>query len=147
MRNKPIPMLLAAAAGALMAVQGTLNSLLSKTIGLPRATFVVHLSGTAVAALLLLIPWRSEGSFARLGEAPWYAFLGGPIGVAIVFFVAAGIRRVGAGLATTSIIVAQLLTAYLIDHCGLFGVERLPFGALKALGIALMAAGGWLLLR
>lgn len=140
-------MLLAAAAGALMAVQGTLNSLLSKAIGLPRTTFVVHALGTAVAALLLLAPWRSGGSFARLGETPWYALLGGPIGVAIVFAVAASIRRVGAGVATTSIIVAQLLTAYSIDHFGLFGLERLPFGPLKAAGIGLMTVGGWLLLR
>lgn len=147
MSFKPWPLFLAALAGALMAVQGTINSLFSKTVGLPRTTLAVQLTGSVAAALLLLIPWRDGGSFAHLSRVPWYAWLGGPLGVAIVFAVAAGIRRVGAGVATTAIIVAQLLTAYLIDHFGLFGVEKLPFGVWKAVGIGLMAAGGWLLLR
>ena len=147
MRIKPVPLLFAAAGGALMAVQGVLNSLLGKIIGLPRTTFLVHLLGTAAASLLLLIPWGTSGSFVQLRQAPWYALLGGPIGVGIVFFVTASIGKVGAGLATTSIIIAQLLTAYSIDYFGLFGVTQLPFTFLKALGIALIAAGGWLLLR
>lgn len=145
--EKIFPLLLAAAAGMFMAVQGTLNSRLGKVIGLPRTTLLVQILGGIAAALLLLYPWRRGGSFARLGQAPWYTLMGGPLGVAIVFLVAAGITKVGAGLATTSIIVAQLLTAYLIDHYGLFGVDRLPFCLWKAVGIALIAAGGWLLLR
>jgi transporter family-2 protein len=130
-----------------MAVQGALNSMLGKIVGLTRATFVVHILGTAVASLLLLLPQTPGTSLANLGQAPWYALLGGPIGVCIVFFVAASIGKAGVGLATTAIIIAQLLTAYFIDHCGLFGVEHLPFNALKALGIALITAGGWLLLK
>ncbi len=145
MKVKPLPLLLAAAAGALMPVQGALNSLLGKAVGLPRTAFLVHLSGTAAAILLVLL---SPGGFlAPAGKAPWYSYLGGPIGVAIVFLVAKSIARVGAGPATTSIIVAQLFTAYLIDHFGLFGVERIPFGAGKAIGIILITVGGWLLLR
>ena len=130
-----------------MAVQGTLNSMLGKVIGLARATLFVQLTGALVASLLLLIPWTSGGSFANLGKAPWYSWLGGPLGVAIVFFVASSIAKVGAGLATTSIIVAQLFAAYLIDHFGLFGVERLPFSVYKIIGIVLISGGGWLLLR
>lgn len=127
-----------------MALQGVLNSLLGKAIGLPRATFLVQASGALLAGAVLLFPCR--GSFASLARAPWYALLGGPIGVAIVFLVAASITRAGAGPATTAIIVAQLGLAYLLDHFGLFGLERLPFSLWKALGIGLIAAGGWLLL-
>ncbi len=147
MSVKPLPLILAAAAGAFMAAQGTSNSLLGRVIGLARATLLVQLSGAAIAGLLLLVPRASGGSFANLGQAPWYAWLGGPLGVAIVFFVAASIARVGAGLATTAIIVAQLFAAYLIDHYGLFGVERLPFSVQKIIGILLISGGGWLLLR
>lgn len=144
---KFLPLLMAAAAGSFMAVQGTLNSLLGKSIGLSRTTLIVQVTGGVVAAFLLFFPQLGGGSFAGLNRAPWYALLGGPIGVAIVFLVAAGITRVGAGLATAAIIVAQLATAYTIDHCGLLGVEKLPFTIWKVIGIALISAGGWLLLR
>ena len=147
MKARPLPLLLAAAAGALMALQGTLNSLLGKTIGLPRATFLVQLTGAAAASSLLLLPHQSGGFLAQLSKVPWYAFLGGPIGVAIVFLVAKSIGKTGAGLATTSIIVAQLFTAYLIDRFGILGVARLPFGPVKIVGIILISAGGWLLLK
>ncbi|MGE5528827.1 MAG: DMT family transporter [Patescibacteria group bacterium] len=143
---KPVPLLMAAAAGSLMAVQGAFNSLLAKAIGLPRTTLLVHVLGTLAAGVLVLLPWRDGGSFGRLGESPWYTLLGGPIGVGIVLLVAASIARTGAGAATTAIIVAQLLTAYLLDHFGLFGLARLPFDLWKAAGIGLIAAGGWLLL-
>ncbi|NLG83787.1 MAG: DMT family transporter [Firmicutes bacterium] len=139
-----VPLLLAAGAGTCMALQGAMNSLLGKGIGLARATFLVQATGALLAGILLFFPW--PGSFAELAHLPWYALLGGPLGVAIVFLVAESIAKAGAGPATTAIIVAQLLLAYLLDHFGLFGLERLPFSAWKALGIILIAAGGWLLL-
>ncbi|MGQ9779914.1 MAG: DMT family transporter [Bacillota bacterium] len=144
METKIIPLLLAAGAGACMALQGAINSLLGKTVGLARATFLVQTTGAVLAGAVLLFP--SRGSFAQLARVPWYALLGGPLGVAIVFLVAKSIAAAGAGPATTAIIIAQLTLAYLLDHFGLFGLERLPFSLWKALGILLIAAGGWLLL-
>jgi len=77
MVTKILPLLLAAGAGACMALQGAVNSLLGKGIGLVRATFFVQITGSLLAGLLLLFP--SPGSFAGLGRLPWYAFLGGPL--------------------------------------------------------------------
>lgn len=137
-------LILAAVSGALMAVQGTFNSLLGKVIGLLESTFAVHLIGSLTAGILLLI--FGNGNFFKSGQAPWFSWLGGPIGVAIIFGVAFSIPRVGVGAATTAIIAAQLFTAYLIDHFGLFGMERIPFNLLKMGGIVLIIAGAKLLL-
>ena len=63
----------------------------------------------------------------------------------IIFGVAASIPRAGVANATTAIIIGQLITALLIDHFGLFGLEKVPFTFWKGLGLACLAAGGYLM--
>ena len=144
MKGRYILLLMAALSGSLMAIQGTFNSLLGKIIGLLESTFSVHLIGTMTAGVLLLL--LGNGSFAKASQVPWFAWLGGPIGVAIIFGVAFSIPKLGVGVATTAIIAAQLFTAYLIDHFGLFGMERIPFNFLKLGGTVLIIIGAKLLL-
>jgi transporter family-2 protein len=127
---------LAAVSGSLMAIQGTFNSMLGKVVGLVEATFSVQLIG-AIAAGILMLVWGG-GGFGKLGHAPWFVWLGGPLGVAIIFGVAYSIPKLGVGMATTAIIAAQLLTAYLIDHFGWFGMARMPFSLIKLAGIVLI---------
>ena len=143
--GKILPLVLAALAGGLMAIQGTFNGITSKVIGLLEGTFSVLVLGTIVAGALLLI--MGNGSFTKVGEVPWYAWLGGPIGVAIIFGVSLSIPRLGVGIATTAIITAQLLTAYLIDHFGLFGMAEIPFNIAKLGGIFLIIIGSKILLN
>jgi transporter family-2 protein len=142
--GKIISLLMAATAGALMAVQGTFNSITGKIIGLLEGTFSVHLLGAVAAGILLLL--FGNGSFQKYGEVPWYAWLGGPIGVAIIFGVAVSIPKLGVGVATTAIIAAQLLTAYAIDHFGLFGMTVIPCNLVKLGGIILIVVGAKILL-
>lgn len=144
-KGKLLYLIMAAAAGALMAIQGTFNSILGKVIGLLEGTFSVHLLGTITAGILLL--FLGNGSFAKFTTVPWFAWFGGPIGVGIIFGVAFSIPKLGVGVATTAIIGAQLLTAYLIDHFGLLGMEHIPFGLIKFLGIVLIVIGSKLLLN
>ena len=136
----------AAISGALMAVQGTLNSGLSKVLGLLEASFVVHIIGSLTGAVLLLFR-LGQANWRQALQAPWYTYLGGVLGIGIVLLVALAIGEVGAASATTAIIVGQVGTAVLIDLFGWFGMEKAPFNYLKAVGIAFMAAGAWLLLR
>lgn len=134
-----IPLLLAAMAGSLMAVQGTFNSALGKIIGFLESTFTVHLTGTILAGAILL--FAGNGHFSKASLVPWYAWLGGVIGVGIVLGVIGSMTKLGVGLATTAIVAAQLFTAYLIDHFGWFGVEQIPFNIYKFIGIVLIAVG------
>ncbi|MCL6592162.1 MAG: DMT family transporter [Firmicutes bacterium] len=143
--GKIISLLFAAMAGALMAVQGAFNSITGKIIGLIEGTFSVHLLGAVTAGILTLL--FGKGGFQKFGEVPWYAWLGGPIGVAIIFGVAVSIPKLGVGMATTAIIGAQLLAAYAIDHFGLFGLAAIPFNLAKLAGIILIVAGAKILLN
>lgn len=140
-------MILAAVSGLLMAVQGALNAALSKVIGLLETTFVVHAIGTVVLAIALYGLKMGKGDMSLMGQAPWYTYLGGIVGVFIIYLVASSIPKVGAGNATTAIIVGQVLTAVAIDCCGAFGLKQYVFDWQKLVGIAFLAIGAKLLIR
>ncbi|HML87337.1 MAG TPA: DMT family transporter [Methylomusa anaerophila] len=142
-----LPLVLALISGVLMAVQGSLNSALSKVIGLLEATFMVHITGTIVVMLLLFIFKMGKGNLYVWPDAPWYSWLGGIIGVGIIYLVAASIPSVGVANATTAIIVGQVLTAIIIDHFGGFGLERITCSPKQILGLVLLATGAKFLLK
>lgn len=145
--NEMLPLVLALISGVLMAIQGSLNTSLSKVIGLLEATFVVQFTGTIVVVLLLFGLHLGKGNLGLWQEVPWYSWLGGAVGVAIIYLVAASIPSVGVANATTAIIVGQVLTAILIDHWGAFGLEQAAFSSKQLAGLALLAIGARLLLK
>ncbi|QDR80898.1 DMT family transporter [Sporomusa termitida] len=142
-----LPLVLALISGVLMAVQGSLNALLSKAVGLLEATFVVQLTGAILVMILLFVFNLGKGNLYAWQAAPWYSWLGGIIGVGIIYLVAASIPSVGVANATTAIIVGQVLTAIIIDHFGGFGLERSACSPQQLLGLVLLAVGAKLLLK
>jgi transporter family-2 protein len=142
-----LPLVLALISGVLMAVQGSLNTSLSKAIGLLEATFVVQITGTILVMILLFIFNLGKGNLSAWQNAPWYSWLGGIIGVAIIYLVAASIPSVGVANATTAIIVGQVLTAIIIDQFGGFGLERMACSPKQIFGLVLLAIGAKLLLK
>ena len=142
-----LSLLLALISGVLMAVQGSLNTALSKVVGLLETTFIVHVTGTIVLMILLFVLRMGKGNLYALPEAPWYAYLGGIVGVGIIYLVAASIPQVGVANATTAIIIGQVLTAIIIDHFGAFGLERMAYGWHQIAGLILLGVGAKLLLK
>ncbi|NLJ74764.1 MAG: DMT family transporter [Firmicutes bacterium] len=140
-----VSLALAALSGVFMAIQGSLNTALSKIIGLLEATFLVHIIG-ALVGLVLLVFGLGQGNWDQMNRAPWYSYLGGILGLGIVYLVATAIAKVGAAPATTAIILGQVSTAALVDHFGWFGLQPIGFNIWKGVGIVLMAVGAWLLL-
>lgn len=146
MKQGFLPYLVAAISGSAMAFQGTLNSALGKVTGLLEATFIVMSVG-ALTSLVAIYPLElGKGSLARLSQAPWYTFLGGFLIVVITYGVVASIPRIGVANATTAIVAAQVTSAVVIDHFGLFGLKAIPFSWWKLLGLILLAAGTRLML-
>ncbi|HHZ20318.1 MAG TPA: DMT family transporter [Firmicutes bacterium] len=144
MRKQLFFILPAGLAGALMAIQGGLNGLLGKTIGLTETTFAVHLTGL-VTILPFFLTKLNSLSLAKLSKVPWYAWLGGSLGVLIIYGVALSFPRLGAGKATTAIVAAQLFTAFLLDRFGWLDLSPRPFRTMHLVGIALIAVGAYLL--
>ncbi|AET68894.1 hypothetical protein Desor_3399 [Desulfosporosinus orientis DSM 765] len=141
-----LPFVIAAISGVAMAVQGTLNSSLSQKTSLLSATFIVHIIGTLLS-LGAVLAWRVPIFSHNWSSVPWYLYFGGVLSVVIVGLVAVSIPKVGVCNATTAIIIGQVSMAVLIDHFGLFGVNRLHWNPWQLLGIIFFAAGAKLLFR
>ena len=146
MSSKILALVVALVAGVAMAIQGSINTKLGQTIGNWEAILVVHVAGLVTVLFILFALGMGKGDLGRLQQVPWYLLLGGVIGVLIVWGVVSSIPRLGVAVATTSIIVGQTLTAVIIDHFGLFGLNPAPFTWLKGLGLVLLAIGARLLL-
>ena len=140
-------LLIAALSGLIMALQGSLNASQSKIIGLWETTFVVHLVGLVLASVLVFVFKLGNIAWVNMAHAPWYTYLGGILGVIIIYIVARSMPKVGVAPATTAIILGQVFTAGLIDHLGLFGLQKIPFSWVNIVGTFLMAGGAWLILR
>jgi len=136
---------LAALSGAAMALQGTFNAALGKVIGVWQSTLVVHVIGVLTVVIIIIAlgaGWQTN----KLQEVPWYAYLGGIMNVVIIYAVVRTIPQIGVGNATTAIIVAQILTALMIDNLGAFGMKQYDFQIKDLLGVLLLAAGARILL-
>ena len=87
---------------------------------------IVMITGTLPLAALYLLG-LGKGNITRASSAPWYYFFGGLLIVLITYAVASSIPSLGVANATTAIVAAQVTTAVLLDHLGLFGMEAVPF--------------------
>ncbi|HEX3012428.1 MAG TPA: DMT family transporter [Syntrophomonadaceae bacterium] len=137
---------IAAISGAAMAIQGTLNSVLGKIVGIWESILIVHIIGTITVIAVMAIMGMSFAGFSKLEQVPWYVYLGGVLNVVIVYTVVSSMPKIGVGNATTAILVTQILTAILIDSIGILGLKKYEFHYYDLLGIVLLAAGARILL-
>lgn len=126
-------------AGAAMSLQGVFNTNLSERAGLFESNAFVQ--GTAFILSLIVMWIFGDGSFPELFSSNKLYLTGGILGVAITVTVMLSIKYLSPAIAISTILIAQLLTAAAIDAFGLFGVDKIPFGPLKYIGVALMIAG------
>ena len=138
---------LTAAVGGLIALQAPINSHLGKQIGTFQAAFVSFAIGTA---LQLAIASLAKGGLGQVGEArhvAWYYLTGGVLGAAYVTTVLVTVRSLGAGGVVAATIAGQLSMSVAVDHFGWLGVEQQTINAARIVGIALLAAGVFLVVR
>ena len=140
MRSLIIPLI--ALVGVLNAVQAGPNTELSKRAGQPIAASVL-VSIVSVGALLLVSPvfgLRVSALREAMG-APWWAWLGGLLGISYVLTMVYATPKVGAGTFTGITVTAGIVAAVVIDHFGWLGVQQHTAGGLRALGCAIMIVG------
>lgn len=126
---------MAFAGGVFVALSRQINGRLSLSNSPLIASFWNHIVGFVVLTLLGL----AIGSLLPEGaaDAPWYAFIGGPIGVV---FIASGswlIPRIGAVNTALLVISGQMVSGVVLD---LFSNQPPKIWA-SALGVLLILAG------
>lgn len=136
-----IGIIIAVISGALMSVQGVFNEGLTKQTSIWLSASFVQLTAFIVCAAAWLFTGR-EGSVASIFSIEnKYMLLGGVAGALITYTVIRSMSSLGPAGAVMIIVTAQLLTAYLIELFGLFGVERQGFQWQKLLGVGIALAG------
>ena len=125
--------------GILISLQSVFNTRASEKIGLWATNVIVHGSGLCVATLIMFL--AGDSTFQNIHDVNKLYFLGGTMGVIIVFSIITGISLLGTTLPIAILLIVQLITAATIDNFGLFGSAQKHFDPLKYIGIAVMIAG------
>jgi transporter family-2 protein len=138
---------LTALVGGLIALQAPINSHLGRSVGTFQASFVSFAIGTILLAAIAAV---AKGGMGQIGEArglAWYWLTGGVLGAAYVTTVLVTVRSLGAGPVVAATIAGQLTASLVVDQLGLLGVPKDPITAGKVVGVVLLAAGVFLIVR
>ncbi len=134
--------LLAVVAGLCVAVQTNMTAVAQRALGAP---VLVAISGLATSLTALVVALTlSRPDFT--GRAVGYAVASGMLGAVIVGAIAIAAAQGGVARALSLVIASQLVFGLLLDALGVFG-DGPDVGALKVLGVALIIAGGVLVVR
>jgi bacterial/archaeal transporter family-2 protein len=98
-----------------------------------------------VLSLLILVAVRAGvGGLGGALKAPAWMWLGGVMGLTVVFTITFAQPRIGATATIGILIAGQLVMGALIDRFGLFGVDRIDISLPRAAGIVLLGIGAGL---
>ena len=141
---RPLPILLMVTAGFLVAFQGPVNSRLRLAAESPVLSAAVSfLTGGLI--LLLIAASGNLGGFGAggrgLASAPWWAYLGGMLGITFVLVTILALPVVGTLTVICAATLGQMLGSVLVDAFGWFGVPRIPPNPLRLLGLVVIFIG------
>jgi bacterial/archaeal transporter family-2 protein len=140
--------LMAAAVGALIPLQTGANATIRSIAGQPAHAAIVNFGVGGICIILYALFSRlSLQPFAKLSAAPWWAFLGGAVGVTYVLIVSLVARKLGATPLLFLVLAGQLISSLVCDHFGLIGFPKSPVTMSKVIGISLVIVGVLLIRR
>lgn len=144
--DKGLAVFLMAVVGGMIALQAPINANLGKATGSFAAALVSFAVGTVLLAAIVVLSGKAGG----LGEAtgvPWYYLIGGLLGAAYVFTALVLIDEIGAGGVAAATVTGQLTLSVLLDRLGILGLDETPLSWERVLGVVLLLAGTYLIVR
>ncbi|HEY2935908.1 MAG TPA: DMT family transporter [Gaiellaceae bacterium] len=128
-------------AGLAGSVQIAIMGRLGDRIGVAAALAWALLLSLGLALVLLLVTQRSLHGLVAASRQPVWLWAGALMGTFIVLTITFAGPRIGTAATVAILIAGQLAMGALIDQFGLFGLDRIPIGPARAVGIALLAVG------
>ena len=125
--------------GISMTLQGIFNTKLGDKIGVWETNVIVQATGLVLT--LIISFFFGKGNYKEIKDVNKLYLLGGVLGVIIIFTVMKSIGGMGATCGIGIILIAQFLSAALIDSFGLFDTQKISFGIKEILGIGMMIVG------
>jgi len=90
---------------------------------------------------ILLVARLGTGGLGDAFRAPAWMWLGGVMGLTVVFTITFAQPRIGATATIGILIAGQLVMGAVIDRFGFFGVDQIGISWPRALGIGLLGVG------
>jgi len=135
-------------AGACIPVQFAANKRLEdSTHSSALAVGIAFTIGALVTLALAATGLFGKGTLSGAASAPWWAWIGGAISVAVVLASVIALPKAGAETVIAATVVGQLVSSAVLDHFGWLGVPKIPFNVWRALGTALLIGGALLMQR
>jgi bacterial/archaeal transporter family-2 protein len=144
--DKGLAVLFMAVVGGLIALQAPVNAGLGRATGTFAAALVSFMVGTAVLAAIVVVSGKA-GGVAEATNVEWYYLIGGILGAAYVFTALVTVDTIGAGGVAAATITGQLTASVLLDRLGVLGLEETPLTFERMVGVALLLAGTYLVVR
>jgi bacterial/archaeal transporter family-2 protein len=144
--DRGIAVIVMAAVGGLIALQPAINAGLGRATGNVAAALVSFAIGTLLLAGIVVLSGQASGLGSTF-EVQWYYLLGGILGAAYVFTALVVVSSIGAGGTAAATITGQLVASVILDRLGILGLEQTPITLERALGVALLLAGTYLVVR
>jgi|SRR5262245_26631684 len=144
--SRGLAVILTVAVGGLIALQAPINAELGRHTGKLPAALVSFFIGTLILALIVSLS-GDTGGLRSTFDVPWYYLVGGILGAAYVTVALVSVTTIGAGGVAAATITGQLTTAVVIDRLGVFGLEQTSLSASRLLGVGLLLAGTFLIVR
>ncbi len=134
--------LLAAGAGCCIALQAAANGSLRTNLDDPRYATLFSICGTIVTVVVVMLVLRpSPPSAAAMRGAPWWNWIGGPLGALIVLAGAALAPKLGAAAFIAAVVAGQLICSLVLDHFGLMNLPQQGLTAGRMIGAVMVFAG------
>jgi transporter family-2 protein len=141
--------LLAVSAGAAVSVQAVINGSLGAQLNNSMLAATISFGVGFVVALMILIfsGGLTEATTLSLKGISPLLYTGGVLGVLYVTSVLFLVPKIGVGSTIILVIAGQLLVSVLIDHFSLLGVTSRALDGPRILGLLLVVAGAYLVIR
>jgi len=135
-------LLIAVAAGAMLPFQFGINAQLSNWVDSPiRAAFVSFLVGTIALLIISAFVRKPLPSLPRLGDVPWWVWIGGLLGAVYVAGSIVTAPKLGAVTLAAAIVFGQTLASVLVDQFGWVGFREHHASPGRLAGVVLVATG------
>ena len=135
-------LLFAFAAGAVLPFQAGSNAELADWVNSPvRAAFVSFLVGAILLLVAAAFVFKPLPSWERLGQAPWWVWIGGALGAFYVVGSIVSAPKLGAATLIALVVAGQGAASIVVDHFGWVGFEPRHVTPGRLAGIALVGAG------
>lgn len=134
--------------GAAIGIQATMNSHIGAQINPLRTGLWMNFIGGAIAAIVILLFIRVEGSanWRLSGSILGLLAIAGTLGILVITGVSFSLARTGVAAGLGGLFLGQMLVGMLVDTFGWGLSEAIPINPTRLFGLLLMALAVYLLL-